>query len=103
MVGGYFRDAREQFGNPQGVSGKILKISLPTVVIEGQDGMEKVVLISDNTIVRHQRDSIKASDLRVDDEVILIGTPNDKSEIEARLIRIMPALSLRASTTTSSK
>ncbi len=33
---------------------------------------------------------IKASDLKVDDSIMVIGSPNDKSEIEARLIRVLP-------------
>ena len=80
-----------EFPSAHGAIGKIIKISLPILVIEDQDNVEKVVLIKDNTLVRRFRDKIESADLKVDDFVVVIGSPNDKSEIEARLVRILPS------------
>ncbi len=79
------------FSEAHGVIGKILKINLPTLVIQGQDKVEKVVLIKDDTSIMKFKDTIKASELKVDDLVTVVGSPNDESQIEAKLIRLIPS------------
>ena len=81
---------REDFSDSHGIIGKIIKTDLPTLVIEGQNKIEQVVLTNDQTMVRHLRDILKPSDLKTDDYVVVIGSPNDKSQIEARFIRLLP-------------
>ncbi|MBI3442287.1 MAG: hypothetical protein HY007_00760 [Candidatus Sungbacteria bacterium] len=81
---------RGEFPSAHGTIGKIIKIDLPTFVIEGQDKTEQVVLTNDQTTVRRFRETIKPADLKPDDYVVVIGDPNDTSQIEARLIRLMP-------------
>ncbi len=103
-----FGGSRRHFGRefpPQkdlseahGVAGKILSISLPTFVVEGRDNVEKVVLIKDDTVIRHFRDTLKPADLKVDDEVVIIGAPNNQAQVEAKLIRLMPPMSFRSMT-----
>ena len=73
-----------------GAAGKIIKTELPTFVIEGTDKVEKVIRTDDDTSIRRFRESVAATDLKIGDFVIVIGTPNDAGEIEARLIRLMP-------------
>ncbi|MBI3632362.1 MAG: hypothetical protein HY225_02850 [Candidatus Vogelbacteria bacterium] len=94
MRGGNFRGLGEEFGDTYGTSGKIIKITLPKIIIESQDNSEKVVTVEDSTttstIIRSQRDSIKSSDLRVGDNIIVLGSPDDNAEINARLIRVIP-------------
>jgi hypothetical protein len=88
--GPLFGMERGDFPNTHGTIGKIVKISLPTFVIADQDKVEKVVLMKDDSLVRQFRDEIKATDLKVGDFVVVMGTPNDKSQIEAKFVRIMP-------------
>ncbi len=83
------------FMNAHGATGKIIKIDLPTFIIESQDNTEKVIVIKDDTIIRRFRDEVKSSDLKVDDIVVVIGTPNDKGQVEAKFIRLMPSTSDR--------
>lgn len=80
-----------RFPSSHGAIGKIIKVDLPTFIMEGPDKTEQVVLTTDTTIVRRFRDVIKPSDLKPDDYVVVIGSPNDKSQIEARFIRLVPA------------
>ncbi|MFA6897827.1 MAG: hypothetical protein WC250_00240, partial [Candidatus Paceibacterota bacterium] len=82
MRGGFFE--------AHGATGKIVSIKLPTLVVASPDSVEKVVLVGDNTEIRRFRDVIKAIDLKVDDVVVVVGSPNDSSQIEARLIRVLP-------------
>jgi hypothetical protein len=73
-----------------GAAGRILSVELPSLVVEGVDGVEKTVMVSDATVVRRYRDAIKSSDLKIDDEIVVIGEPNSEAQIEAKLIRVMP-------------
>lgn len=81
---------RGDFGNSHGAVGKIISIKLPSIVVADKDGVEKTITISTSTDIKKFRDSIKAEDLKINDFVTIIGSPNDKAEVEARLIRIMP-------------
>ncbi len=94
--GGFFEDlGGRDFIDAHGVFGQIIKIdnstSTPSLVIRGRDNVEKIVLIKDNTVINGFRNNAKSADLKVDDEIVVIGDPNDAGQIEAKLIRIMPA------------
>ena len=80
-----------------GALGSVIKIDLPQIIIAGNDGVEKVITANDSTIVRKLRGEAKLSDVTPKDTIIVIGKPGDKGEIEARLIRIMPAMSASGS------
>lgn len=82
--------AGENFPNAHGAIGKIIKIDLPTFIIEGSDKIEKIVLIKNDTNIRRFRETIKPIDLKVDDLAVVIGSPNSQAQIEAKLIRLMP-------------
>lgn len=79
------------FPNSHGVIGKIIKIELPIFVTLGQDGVEKIVLVTDDTIIKRFRDTVNTSELKVSDNVVVVGSPNENTQIEAKLIRILPA------------
>lgn len=78
------------FSDAHGTAGKVLSITLPTVTIEDHDGTEKVVAITDQTVIRHFRDTVQPSDIKVGDFIVSIGDPNAQSQIAAKLIRILP-------------
>ena len=86
-----FGFVNDSFPNAHGSIGKIINIQLPTIIVQDQDKTEKVVLIKDDTKIQKMRDNIKGSDLKVDDFVVVIGSPNAQGQIEAKFIRIMPA------------
>lgn len=88
------------FSNAHGTAGKILKITLPYIMVAGQDGVEKTIVVGDKTIIRQFRNEIKATDLKIGDTIVAIGAPNGKAEIDATLIRIAPTF--QASTTSTS-
>lgn len=81
---------RGELSEAHGVTGKILKVELPIIIVEGDDRVEKIVAITEDTVVRRFRDTITPTDLAVGDYIVAIGSPNTSSQIEARLIRIMP-------------
>jgi hypothetical protein len=59
--------------------------------VQDNDGTEKIVLIKDDTSIRSMRDDISKDRLKVDDFIVVIGSPNAQGQIEAKLIRLMPA------------
>ncbi|MEI8061684.1 MAG: hypothetical protein WCG97_00100 [bacterium] len=78
------------FTESHGASGKIIRINLPTVTVSTPENIEKTILINKETVIREFRDSIKATDLKVDDIVVVIGDPTDQGQVEAKFIRVMP-------------
>jgi hypothetical protein len=88
MMNGFPQD---MFIGGHGAVGKIIRINLPTIVVADQGNVEKVINISDDTVVRRFRDTVKPADLKVDDFIVVLGQPDDKGQIDAKLIRIMPS------------
>ena len=80
------------FMNAHGTFGSVLNINVPssTLIINGQDNIEKTVLVSSSTILREGRDAVQLSNLKVNDPVVVVGSPNDRGQIEAKLIRVLP-------------
>lgn len=92
--GGFMMPLRgDDFTNPHGTFGKIIKIDLPTIAVQASDGTEKSIVIDDNTTIRRFQETLTSKDLKVDDPIVVIGEPNDQGQIEAKLIRLMPAAS----------
>ncbi len=92
---GFFRDFDRDlegtdFINSNGIFGLIIKIDLPgqTLIVKGSDNVEKTVLVSDKTTIIDRRESIRSSDLKTDERVVIIGVPNEQGQIEAKFIRV---------------
>jgi hypothetical protein len=85
MMGGDFIDAN-------GVFGQVIKIDTTTSVltIKGVDNVEKTVLADNRTAILFQRKNIKLSELKINDNVVVIGDPDANGQIKAELIRVMP-------------
>ncbi|MFA6354441.1 MAG: hypothetical protein WCX12_02035 [Candidatus Paceibacterota bacterium] len=82
--GGYLR------GN--GIFGSIISVASSTLIIQDQNNIEKNILVSKETVIRRFRDSITASDLKPNEKVTVIGSPNSSGQIEAKLIRVVSDL-----------
>jgi hypothetical protein len=80
----------DNFPNAHGAIGKIIKIESPTLIVQDNDNTEKVILISNDTKIQQGRTNVALTDLKIDDFIVVIGTPNTQGQIEAKLIRIMP-------------
>lgn len=92
MIAGRFPDFSNDLPNAHGALGKIIKVDLPTIaVLDEKDNTEKTILVDEKTEILKLRDRINSSELKVDDHIIVIGIPNSSGQIEARLIRLLPA------------
>ncbi|OGD33556.1 hypothetical protein A2833_00845 [Candidatus Azambacteria bacterium RIFCSPHIGHO2_01_FULL_44_55] len=92
---GFFSDwgnsPRGEFINAHGVFGLIIKIDGNTIITKGRDDVEKTVLVSENTLIQKGRETVKLFDLKPDESVVIIGSPNEEGRIEAKFIRVLPA------------
>lgn len=87
--GGFFQFLdRDDYMNAHGTFGPVIKIDGNILTVKDQSGAEKIILISDGTEIRMGRDKISSSDLKIDDRIVAIGNPNDKGQVEAKLIRV---------------
>ena len=80
----------DNFPNAHGAIGKIIKTELPNIIVEDKDNIEKVILVSNDTKIKKGVADITTSNLQINDFVVIIGTPNEKGVIEAKLIRVIP-------------
>ncbi len=78
------------FPNANGAIGKIIKIELPTIIVQDKDNTEKVILTTNDTQIEDMRAKIANTDLKLNDFVVVIGEPNTQGQIEAKFIRVMP-------------
>ena len=78
------------FPNANGAIGKIIKIELPTIIVQDKDNTEKVILIKSDTKIEKMRTEVAVANLAIDDFVVVIGSPDDQGQIEAKFIRVMP-------------
>lgn len=91
--GGFFQEFEgKDFIDAHGVFGQIIKIDGSTLIIKGNDNVEKIVLVKDDTTIMSLREKIKVNDLKINDNIVVVGDPNDFGQIEAKLIRIMSLL-----------
>ena len=77
-----------EFINAHGVFGSIIKIDGNTIIAKAKDDVEKTILVSDSTIIQKGRKKVKLPDLKVDEDIVVIGSPNEEGQIEAKLIRV---------------
>ena len=89
---------KENFPNAHGAIGKIIKIELPTLIVQDKDSTEKVILTANDTQIQRMRENITANDLKINDFLVVIGSPNEQGQIEAKLIRLVPSPELMMST-----
>ncbi len=99
---GNFFGSEKEFANSNGSYGQIIKIDGNILTVKDNDGdnTEKTILVGDKTIIILQRKNIKLSDLKIGENIVVIGSPNNDGQIQAELIRVMPAKPVNPSTTT---
>jgi hypothetical protein len=80
-------EGKEFFGG-HGVAGEVIKIEEKSLVIKGRDGLEKIVNILANTIIREGGKTLKLSEIKIYQEVVIIGAPNPDGTVSAKMIRV---------------
>lgn len=90
--GGFFRDFDNgrDYINAHGIFGAILKIDGSMLVVKDAQNTEKLVLISSETAIEKGKQNITLTDLKINDKVTIIGSPNAQGQVDAKLIRVFP-------------
>ena len=81
---------RPEFNAHSGL-GQIVKIEGNSIIVKGEDNIEKAIIINDRTVIRQSNRSLKISDLKVSANIVVIGAPDNQGQVVASLIRVMPA------------
>jgi hypothetical protein len=84
---GFFRD---DFESAHGAIGRIIQVSLPKLIVEDRDGIEKAIFVGSDTAIRQSRETIASSSLKVNDFIAVVGSPASDGYIQAKLVRILP-------------
>ena len=84
-----------------GAAGKVISVNFPNILVSDAAGVEKSILVNNETIIRSARESIASTSVHINDFIVVIGTPNSRGQIDARLIRIMPTNMMSSTTSTS--
>ncbi len=82
---------KDNFPNAHGAIGKIIKIELPNVIVADRDNTERVIVVNNDTKIEKIRNNITSGDLKIDDFIVVIGSPNEQGQIEAKFIRVIPS------------
>ncbi len=91
--GGFFGDWQKMpplpgdFIEGHGAFGEIIELKDNGFVIKGRGDMEKIVITTQDTVIKKGMETVKDG-LKVGDCVVIIGSPNEEGQIEAKLIRI---------------
>lgn len=78
------------FRNAHGLAGTIISIADNNLVVKDRDNKENTVAVSDQTVIKSGRNDFKIGDLKVNDQVVVMGQPGDNGVIDATLIRVFP-------------
>ena len=81
--------------NPDGTFGKIISVSTQasttTLVVNSAQNPEEKIIIGSDALVRDHQNTLSSAALSVGSYVVVLGAPNDQGEIEAKLVRVVPA------------
>ncbi len=76
------------FRNAHGLAGTIISVATDKIIIKDRDGQENTVAVTNHTIIKNQASDLKLSDLKANDNVVVMGRPNDAGTLDADLIRV---------------
>ena len=68
--------------------GVVIKIENNLIIIKDPENTEKIIETDGQTEILQGRDIIALNQIKIDDRIIVLGSPQDNGKILARLIRI---------------
>jgi hypothetical protein len=78
----------ESFRSGHGAIGTIQEIKGQTITIQTRDGKIQTILVSGETRFDRDFQKISFGDLKINDQIFVIGSPNAEGQINARVIGI---------------
>lgn len=81
---------RSDDARPNGIVGEIVSLQLPAIMIKGKTTSEEVIIVDAKTTIHKMREQSTTTDLKIGDDIVVIGKPNPEGQILASFIRILP-------------
>jgi len=79
-----------EYMNPHGSGGTVIKVGTNSVTIKEDSGLEKNIIVESDTSIKDGRMDLKLNALKINDQIVVIGSPDNNGEITAKLIRVIP-------------
>ena len=76
------------FRNAHGLAGTIISILENNIMVKDRDNKESTVAVTEKTIIKDHMADIEITDLKADDQIVVMGKPDEKGVIRADLIRV---------------
>ena len=76
-----------------GVTGEVVDVATDTIVVRGSNGSEESVLIVSGTPIRDMNENISEQEIAPNDQIVVLGDPDQDGVVEARFVRIFNASS----------
>jgi len=87
--GGFLKDFEgRDLISGHGTAGTIAKIETNKLIIKDPAGIEKIINVDNNTSIKKGSADVKLTDLKIDERVVIIGSPNSDGSIQAKIIRV---------------
>ncbi|KKR43131.1 MAG: hypothetical protein UT79_C0009G0005 [Candidatus Moranbacteria bacterium GW2011_GWC2_40_12] len=78
-----------QFMGAFGNFGTIIRIDDPAIIVSGSNNTERIIITDSKTQFINMQDKILRTDLKLGDNIVIIGESDDQGQIMARLIRLL--------------
>jgi len=86
---GFIQDFQgKDFISGHGTVGAVIKIESDLIIVKGPKDAEKTISFNNQTIINRGQNTIKTTEIKIDDRVVIIGSPKDDGTIEAKFIRV---------------
>jgi hypothetical protein len=88
--GGFLQDfGGRDFIPGNGAVGTVMKIDGNSIIVKSPDGVEKTVAITSQTTIRRGSEVIKISEIAINNQIVVIGSPQNNGTVEAKFIRVI--------------
>lgn len=71
-----------------GIAGTVIDISSSTVSVKDPNNNEHSIVISSATVIRKDSDTINIWGIQLQDQLVVIGDPDDQGQVIARFVRV---------------
>jgi hypothetical protein len=76
------------FRNAHGLAGTIISIADDNLIVKDQDNKENTVAVTEKTIIKDHMVDVKITDLKTNDQIVVMGRPDEQGVVKADLIRV---------------
>lgn len=76
------------FRNAHGLAGTIISVAENKIIVKDKDGKENTVAVTDKTLIKSRQDDLRIENLKADNQIVVMGSPDENGVVNAVLIRV---------------